>query len=252
MAKKEKIILFDVYQTLIDIDISDENKKRNEVKAWEFFAKSLEEYRISITPAEFAALYGKRMADFYGGKDKKIHHHHFCELVAQILKEDLGVELSHGQISLLASEYHKIARGYVRVYHGVPETLAKLATKYTLSTVSYTQACYTQPELKELGIDKFFSYFIYTSEVGFQKASPEFYKRCVEIVRRRAEDCVMVGDNYDVDILVPQKLGIKTIWIKNPATAAQYMHLFDQEPKDMIDLKEFGRLPEVIERVFSS
>ncbi|TSC77765.1 MAG: putative hydrolase of the HAD superfamily [Parcubacteria group bacterium Gr01-1014_29] len=249
--KSKKVILFDLYQTLIDIDIGGENKKRNEAKGWEFFAKSLEQYGVYIAPAEFIALNDTRREDFYVGKDKKIHHHHFCTLVARILKDDLHIEFSHGEISSLVSKYHKIARGHVRLYPGVVEVLARLQKQYILSTASYTQGCYTQPELKELNIDQFFSYFIYTSDVGFQKASPEFYKQCLEIVGKKAGDCVMVGDNYDVDVLVPQKLGIKAVWVKNPVTANQYAHLFEQEPQGMVNLDEFDKLPEVIERVFS-
>ena len=71
------------------------------------------------------------------------------------------------------------------------------------------------------------------------------------MVGKRAEDCVMIGDNYDVDVIIPQKLGIKAIWVKNPLTAPRYVHLFDKEPKDMVNLKEFFKLPEVIERVFN-
>lgn len=248
--KTDKVIFFDVYQTLIDIDIDEEHKKRNEANGWEIFVKSLERYGVRITPVEFLALNDKRRADFYAGKDKKIYHHNLCKLVMGVLCEDLGINISEEEVCLLLSEYHKIARGYARLYPGVVETLAELEKYYTLAVASYTQGCYTQPELRELGIEKFFSHFMYTSDIGFHKASPEFYKRCLEIVGQRAEDCVMIGDNYDVDVLVPKKLGMKTIWIKNPVTASQYTHLFGQEPKNMIKLESFEKLPEVIEGIF--
>lgn len=55
----------------------------------------------------------------------------------------------------------------------------------------------------------------------------------------------------NVDVLIPQKLGIKTVWVKNPLTAYQFTHLFEREPKDMINLEEFVKLPEVIERILN-
>jgi len=250
-AEPKKVILFDVYQTLIDIDINDENKKRNQALAWENLAKSLEQYGVRISPAELRELNEKKQESFYVGKDKKIQHHNFCKLLGQLLKEDFSVELPQEEICFLIHEYHKIARGYVRLYPGVAETLALLKEKYTLLIASYTQGCFTKAELIELDIEKYFSSFVYTSDIGFHKASPKFYEKCLEIVEKKAEDCMMIGDNYDVDILVPQKLGIKTIWVKNPLTAPQYTHLFDQEPKDMINLEEFINLPEVIERIFN-
>lgn len=245
-----KVILFDIYQTLVDVDINEENKKRNEAKAWENLTKSLMQYGINITPAKFIELNSKQREKFYVEKDKKIYHHNFCKIMAEVLKDDLSVELSQEEIYLLIYEYRKIARGHARLYPGISETLERLTKKYILATASYTQGSFTKPELEELNIEKFFSYFIYTSDIGLHKASPQFYKQCLEIVKSSAENCVMVGDNYDVDVLVPQKLGIKTIWVKNPLTASEYAHLINQEPKDTINLEEFVKLPEAIERAF--
>ncbi|OHA13407.1 MAG: hypothetical protein A3J10_02090 [Candidatus Sungbacteria bacterium RIFCSPLOWO2_02_FULL_54_10] len=163
--KTSKVIFFDIYQTLIDIDIDEAHKKANEAKGWEVFVKSLEQYDLAVA--------------------------------------------------------------------------------------SYTQGCYTQTELKELGIEKFFTHFIYTSDIGFHKASPEFYKQCLATVGKGAGDCVMIGDNYNVDVLVPQKLGMKTIWVKNPATAAQYAPSLPQGGERIIDLEKFVHLPEVIDDIFN-
>lgn len=244
------MIFFDIYQTLIDIDIDAEHKKRNEAKGWGVFVQSLERYGAHITSAEFLALHDNRRTNFYAGKDKKIYHHNLCKLVVQVLREDLKIDISEKEVSSLLFEYHKIARGYTRLYPGVTETLAELAKQYTLAVASYTQGCYTQPELKELGIEKFFSHFMYTSDIGFHKASPEFYKRCLEVVGKKVEDCMMIGDNYDVDVLVPEGLGMKAIWIKNPITASQYAHLLERKPKKMIELGNFKKLSGVIAEIF--
>jgi putative hydrolase of the HAD superfamily len=250
-TEPKKVIFLDVYQTLIDIDINGDNKKRNEANAWENLAKSLERYDIRVSPAKLIELDEKQQESFYAGKDKKLQHHNFCKVLAQVLKDDLSVEFPEEEICSLIYEYHKIRRGYARLYPGVVETLAQLKEKYILAVASDTQGCFTKSELKELGIDKYFSYFVYTSDIGFHKASPKFYERCLEITGEKAENCAMVGDNYDVDILIPQKLGFKTVWVKNPLTAHQYTHLFEQEPKDMINLAEFAKLPEAIERIFN-
>src|SRR3989338_5417757 len=97
-AEPKKVILFDVYQTLIDIDINDENKKRNQALAWENLAKSLEQYGVRISPAELRELNEKKQESFYVGKDKKIQHHNFCKLLGQLLKEDFSVELPRRKI----------------------------------------------------------------------------------------------------------------------------------------------------------
>src|SRR3989338_3603554 len=250
-TKADRIIFFDIYQTLIDIDIDEAHKKANEAKGWEAFVKSLEQYDVHITPAKFLALSDRRKEDFYAGKDKKVHHHNLFKLTTQTLREDLKIGIADADVASLLSEYHKIARGYARLYPRVVETLAELEKHYTLAVASYTQGCYTKTELKELGIERFFTHFIYTSDIGFHKASREFYKQCLATVGKGAEDCVMIGDNYDVDVLVPQKLGMKTIWVKNPATAAQYAPSLPQGGERIIDLEKFVHLPEVIDDIFN-
>lgn len=250
-TETKKVILFDIYQTLVDIDIDEKNSKENKAKAWDNFAKLLGQNNINITPTKLIELTNKKRANFYKGKDKTIYHHNFCDIMGQVIKEDLGADIPQEEVCSLIYEYRKISRGHARLYFGVIETLIQLKEKYILAVASYTQGCFTKPELKELGIDKFFSYFIFTSDVGLHKASPKFYEHCLEVVGKKAEDCVMVGDNYDVDVVIPQKLGIKAIWVKNSLTASQYTHLFDKKLENMINLKEFIKLPEIIKQILT-
>lgn len=241
------IIFFDLYQTLIDVNLDPEKKKADEAEGWGKIAKSLEKYGVNIIADELEVRYEKSRDDFYAnGRDRKVHHHDFCGLIGGVIKESAGVELTKSEITEAIYEYRKISRGYIRLYPKVYETLTLLSKQYILAAASHTQGCFTQTELKELDIDKFFTYFIYTSDVGFRKESPEFYKECLRIVGKEAKNCVMIGDNYDVDVLVPAKLGFRAIWVKNPATSPRYTHLFAGEPENWIALEEFDKLPEVI------
>lgn len=119
----QKVIFFDCYQTLVDIDINEEHKHKenNQIRGWEYVAKSLEEYGIRVGGAEFIELNKKRRENFYAGKDRKVYHHNAGDILAHVLKDDLGVELPEERVCSLLFEYHKIARGYARLYPGVAE-----------------------------------------------------------------------------------------------------------------------------------
>lgn len=151
-TENKKVLLFDVYQTLIDIDIDEDNKKRNQANAWGHLAKSLGVYGVEVKSAELIELNKKQQEDFYIGKDKKIQHHNFCKILGEILNDNFGVELPEEKVCSLIYEYHKIARGYTRLYPDIAEILAMLKEKYILSVASYTQECFTKFELIELGI----------------------------------------------------------------------------------------------------
>lgn len=248
---KHQVIFFDCYQTLLDIQLDKENQKTNEQQGWEEFVNLLvKNHGIKIGAGDFVNLLEKRKADFYSDKDKTIYHHNLRVLISEVLEKNLKNKLSEDEVSFLIYEYRKISRGYAKLYPKVAETLAKLSEKYILSIASYTQSSFTQPELKELGIEKYFSYFIFSSDIGFRKESPEFYKKCLEVVGKNPKDCVMVGDNYREDVLVPSQLGMKTVWIKNTVTHSKHSDLPTTEAKGVIDLQEFDRLPEVIDGIF--
>ncbi|MDP3795135.1 MAG: HAD family hydrolase [bacterium] len=252
-TKNDKVIFFDCYQTLLDVRLDKENQKVDERRGWEEFVNLLaKNHGVKIGATDFVVLLEKRKAYFYSDKDKTTQHHNLCLLVSEVLEKDLQTPLPKDEVSRLIYEYRKISRGYVRLYPKVADTLAVLSEKYTLSIASYTQGCFTQLELRELEIEKYFSYFVYSSDIAFKKESPEFYRECLRLVQKKPEHCVMIGDNYREDISVPTSLGIHTVWIKNPDTSSKHSDLPTTGTKGVIDLKEFDILPEVIDGIFKN
>ena len=249
MDQKQKIIFFDCYQTLINADIDKESQKVNEQKGWEVFVNLLSKnYGINTSVSDLISFIDQRKVDFYARKDKTIYHHDFRAIITDVLEKDLKHPLPSEVVSDFIYEYRKISRGYAKLHHPkIIEVLAALSEKYTLSIASYTQSSFTQPELEELGIAKYFSYFVFSSDIGFRKESTEFYKKCLEIVGKEPSDCVMVGDNYKEDVLIPSQLGINTIWLKNPGADLPAI-----EAKAVVNFEEFERLPEVVDEILGT
>jgi HAD superfamily hydrolase (TIGR01549 family) len=244
-----KVFFFDLYQTLLDVELS-ANNPNHEIEGWEVFAKTLLKYGKKISGSEFQKLYMKRRDDFYSNKSKEIYHHNLFEIISNVLKKDLSINLLDEEITELIYIYRKASRGHLRLYPGVFDILSNLSKDYTLSTASHTQGSFTQLELRELDIEQFFSYFVYSSDVGLRKESTEFYKRALEIVGKEATDCVIVGDNYDVDVLVPLKLGINGIWVENPITSGRYAEYIKKyQPQNTIKLENLQELPTLIEQI---
>ncbi len=247
----KQIILFDLYQTLIDIDINEKNKIINQAKGWKKFAKLLKPYGITITSTKLYDLHEKQKEKFYIGKNKKTRHSNFCQLMDLVFKKNLKIKISCQKICQLIYEYRKIARGHIRLYPNVSKTLKQLSKKYILAIASYTQKCFADFELQEMNIKKYFTYFIYTSEISFYKNSPQFYKQCLKIINTNIKNCIMIGDNYDTDVLWPQKLGFKTIWIQNPLTMPENTHSLKPKPTNTMKIKEFAKLPQIIEQILN-
>ena len=249
-TKTDKVVFFDCYQTLLDVRLDKERQKVDEQMGWEKLVALLNERGIQVNVATILALLEKRKADFYSTRDKKLYHHSFYALLGAILKEDLHAEVSADDLTVLIYEYRKIARGSVQLYPKVADTLAQLSQHYTLAIASYTQNSFTQLELRELGIEQYFSYFIYSSEIGIRKETLGFYEECLRVVGKDAADCVMIGDHYQEDILPSRKAGLNAIWIRNPDTLSKFTDVVVADAGDTIALENFDTLPAVLEQLF--
>ena len=251
MNFSNKILFFDVYQTLIDVDFnfSNEEKVQKEILGWKKFSDYLKHFQIDIDSVQFAERLAANKFIFYQKKDKQIYHHDLYALVDKTLKEHFGTDASKEQIENAIYEYRKIERDPISLYPQAADVLTKLSKKYTLAVASYTQRTFTQAELRELGIEKNFNYFFYTSDIGYRKSSTMFYKKCLDEVGITASDCAMIGDNYNEDFIVPQQDNIRAIWVKNPLTEDKFE--VTEQPKYSLPLSEFATLPNLISRLWT-
>lgn len=248
-----KHIFFDCYQTLLDTGIDRERQKIDLLKGWETFVFSLgERHGVRISAERFMEVLERRKVGYYREHDDRVRHHDLQSMVSDALHVDFSVTIPESEVRELLYEYRRASRGFVLPYEGVREVLEGLSKRYDLSVASYTQSCFTLPELNELDLTPFFSRFIFSSDIGFRKTSADFYRECLRIVDAEASDCVMVGDNFHEDIVVPSGLGIRGVWIRNPETSREDHPMPDDRPVPTINLESFGSLPEVIDGMFST
>lgn len=246
---KNKTIFFDVYQTLMNVD--SENEKAS-MKAG--FAEVLIPYlQQKGASDEEAALLPSRYSDevqaFYQDRDKSVHQHSFPGILTHTFDKYYGVKASGAEISDLLYASRKISRGYLKIYDGVSEALETLSKNYTLIIASHTQGAFTDHELKELGIRKYFTKTIYSSDIGFKKTSDEFWQRCLEAAGQSSQDCAMVGDNLYEDMFMANKHNVHTVWLVNPLTKDKFPA--DIEPEAQLPIESWRELPDVIKGVWS-
>ena len=102
----------------------------------------------------------------------------------------------------------------VEIIPGVVEVLSKLKVNYTLCVASNAGESDTElmkSALKRVGIDCFFSCFFTSLELGFEKPDTRFFESILKTFDLSPSECVMVGNDYKKDILIPKSMGINTI-----------------------------------------
>ncbi len=60
-------------------------------------------------------------------------------------------------------------------------------------------------------IKKYFDFIMTGYEAGCDKTNPKMYRKVLEILKVKPDEAVMIGDNVQVDILLPKQLGIHGI-----------------------------------------
>ncbi|MBQ8293463.1 MAG: HAD family hydrolase [Bacilli bacterium] len=79
--------------------------------------------------------------------------------------------------------------------------------------------------LDEFGILKYFELIIASDEVGISKPDKEIFNVTISKVNCIPQECVMIGDRLDNDIIPANQIGMKTIWIRQGLAKYQAIKL---------------------------
>ncbi len=97
-----------------------------------------------------------------------------------------------------------------------PETymcLEELSKKYKIGIIA-NQVPGTAARLEQHGILKFIDLVIASAEEGLEKPDRRIFELALDRANCKPENAVMVGDRVDNDIIPANKLGMKTVRIK--------------------------------------
>lgn len=94
---------------------------------------------------------------------------------------------------------------------GLIDTLEYLSKKYELVILTNWFIDMQIDRLKYIGIDKYFIEFYGGEE--YIKPNKEAFKKAIG--NKSIDECIMIGDNYDIDIKGALDLGMKAILISN-------------------------------------
>ncbi len=240
-------IFFDLYQTLLDVDFSQEKEGKNNG-----FEKIILPFllvkKINKTEASLIqSYYDNELKAFYADHNINLCQHNFATILSKTFNKHYGLVISEAELDDLIYEFRKISRGYLMLYPGVQEVLETLSKQYILIVASHTQGVYTKRELEELAILHYFKHQVYSSDIGFKKRSDNFYQECLKAVKLEPHNCVMVGDNLYEDIYMAARNDIHTIWIMNPLTKDK--NEANVEPEAKLPTESILDLPKIIKKV---
>ncbi|MEO8087815.1 MAG: YjjG family noncanonical pyrimidine nucleotidase [Bacteroidota bacterium] len=212
--KKYSHVFFDLDNTLWDFD-------RNSAETlYELYDKyKLSELGIK-TPEHFISKYQERNAMMWeqyrlGKIDKDMLRNKRFELTFW----DMGIEAVEKISAQLSDDYVNAAPKRNHLFPDAYEVLEYLHQKYTLHIITngFHEAQFIK--LDGTGIRKFFQNIIISEHVGFKKPDINIFNYAVKSAKTIPEECIMIGDGLEVDVLGAQRAGWDAVYF-NPKKIA--------------------------------
>ena len=164
----------------------------------------------------------------------------------ELLKE-LGMAWNPKIIAAGVVAYEHTKAGYLKPFPRIVPTLLKLKEKYKLGVISNGLAVKQWEKLIGLGIHHLFDIVATSEELKHEKPQKEIFEFAIKKLNLKPEECAMVGDKLDSDILGGNRAGMHTIRVlrgkhKNEKPASK-------EEKPDFEIADLSEIFEVLKKL---
>ena len=115
--------------------------------------------------------------------------------------------------SMLADRFERAMLERTVPFPNALEALRTVRARWPLLIVSDGWRDIQMPIMKALGLDPAVWPLLSTFSEGTSKADGSAYQRAVEMLETAADQIIVAGDNWDLDVVAPSRLGLRTLWI---------------------------------------
>jgi len=201
-----KHIFFDLDHTLWDFE------KNSEEAMNEIITKCQKDCEFNFTIKEFMYIYkpiNELMWKLYRENKiskEKMRIRRFSD--ALIFFGIIDIKLAE----YMADEYIKISPQKTNLFPHTIDTLKYLSKKYKLHIITngFNEVQFTKIKLSNIEI--YFDKIITSEDIGVKKPDPIIFSYSLEKANAKAHESIMIGDNYEVDIMGAINSNIKAIY----------------------------------------
>ncbi len=206
-------IIFDLYGTLIDI--------RTDEYSLDFWRRAVQVFAMngaSFSPGELRSSYEKYVRRLSIRQRLKHPTYRWLDIdllgVFKRLYRDKGIDADELLLRDTAHRFREDSTEFIRLYDGVIELLEGLRDAgKKIYLLSNAQESFTVPEMDELGILPYFDGIMISSEEGVSKPQPQFFERLLSKYSLDPQECLMVGNDQNADMLGARRAGIDGLYI---------------------------------------
>jgi len=204
-----KGILFDCYNTLIEI-----NTDEDDLSTYQSVSKWLMYKGIKIAP-------DKLLKEFKSATDaemklrwEKYPEIHLEQIFGRICKQHELWNINEDAVGIeTARAFRAASIRKIDAFHQ-NESLLRALEDYPKVILSNGQRVFSELELKYFGLYDKFQFVIFSSDLGYQKPDPRIFLEATKRLGVDSESILCIGDNFDKDIVPAVKLGMKALHIE--------------------------------------
>ena len=177
------------------------------------FNKILNENNIKVNVPSFLKTYhpiNRKYWDLYRlNKVSKAHLRYYR--LSDTFKE-LCVEVSDDQINKLSVDYINHLSDFNYLIPNALTILENFHSNYNMHIITNGFKEVQNKKLEKSGLSKYFKTITISEDVGFKKPSKEIFLQAIARANAIIENSVMIGDNFNADIIGSKSVGMKAIY----------------------------------------
>lgn len=206
-----KNYIFDLYGTIADI-------KTDELKddLWEKMSLLYRSYGAQYDQDDLKAKYFKFTQKLMDETGDPVNNEINIENVFFQLFRKKKISPKKKVVRDVAWMFRMLSLEKLELYPYAIQVLTELKERdKKLYLLSNAQACFSERELKALGLDEFFDAFYLSSDLGFKKPNIKAYEAIINENNLKLDKTIMIGNDYGFDIQGAKNIGIDSLFVKS-------------------------------------
>jgi putative hydrolase of the HAD superfamily len=200
-----KHIFFDLDHTLWDFET-------NSDKTFEFILKK---NNIQVNIDEFKEIYRPINHRYWKlFREDKVSKSDLRYSRLKDTFDELNYQTDDSLINLLAEEYIIYLSQFNALFEGAIDILQYLCSKYELHIITNGFEEVQYKKLRNSSLLPFFNKIVTSEKVGVKKPNPKIFQYALDISSAKSDESIMIGDNFEADILGARNVGMHTIFCK--------------------------------------
>lgn len=135
---------------------------------------------------------------------------------------------------VMAADYVRLTSEMTRLFPYTHEALAYLHDRYQLHVLTNGFADVQYKKLDRSGLREYFTHIITSEEAGAMKPSPYIFRYALQKIKAGSDECLMVGDDPDVDLRGARNCGMDQMFVNRDAPVTGNEFTFEISHLDQI------------------